>query len=163
MKKTRVLGNGEESSDMRRKMPVEISTLAGTPVSSVSGEFLEVSCQQQVLCIGIPFYNLSLQTPEALECLLQRGAVYPRQSFRDAETCIYSFQVRQLLCSWKLRMRITITACRGGPAAAPVDFLASYWPPASVAGLRGNAWFTSCPSSSCRASLIPKVRENRSQ
>ena len=30
-------------------------------------------------------------------------------------------------------MSITITACRGGPAAAPVDFLASYWPPASVA------------------------------
>ena len=40
-----------------------------------------------------------------------------------------------------------------------VVFLASYLPSTSVAGLLGNAWFTSCPSSRCRASLISEVHE----
>ena len=45
---------------------------------------------------------------------------------------------------------------RNGPA--PVDFFASNWPSASVAGL-GNARFTSYPSS-CRASLISEVHDS---
>ena len=74
-----------------------------------------------------------------------------------SETCIYSPHCNRSALATHNYHRVPC----GGPG--PVDFLASYWPPASVAGLRGNAWFTSCPSSCCCASLISKVRENGSQ
>ena len=58
-----------------------------------------------------------------------------------------------------MRVFITVYHVRNGPV--PVDFLASYWLSAAIAGLWGNARFTSCPSSSRRALFISKVCESR--
>ena len=57
---------------------------------------------------------------------------------------------------------VSITVCRARNGPVPVNFLASYWPSASAAGLWSNAQFTSCSSSSFCASLISEVYTRKS-